>query len=115
MLQAPRGIEGLKPAESTESYSLHPGERGDMVFKAARMPSLTNYLSQMLRSPVVDETGLKGAYDFVLATSRVEMQPGENWSDRVRAAIAELGFHLVNKQVPLEVTIVDRCERPTEN
>lgn len=36
---------------------------------------MTNYLSQMWRAPVLDETELKGAYNFVLATSRVEPQP----------------------------------------
>lgn len=115
VVRVPKIPAAIKVAASDERYSLLGDGSGNVVFKAVPMSSLTNYLSQMWASPVVDETGLKGAYDFVLATSRVDAQPGEAWGDRVRDAMEDLGFRVENRKVPLEVTVVDRCERPSEN
>jgi uncharacterized protein (TIGR03435 family) len=106
--------EGLKQAASDETYSIRM-DRGDAVFTAVTMSGVTNYLSQMLRAPVVDETELKGSYDFVLSISRIESEPGMNFGDRVREAAEAIGFRVENRRIPLEVTVVDRCERPTAN
>lgn len=114
VLLAPRTLPRLKVAGSNETGSIHM-DRGDVVFTAIPMSGVTNYLSNMWLAPVVDETDLKGAYDFELATSRVEAKPGVNWGDRVREAIETLGFRVENRRVPLEVTVVDRCERPSAN
>jgi uncharacterized protein (TIGR03435 family) len=114
VLRASRMPRGLKPAGSDERYSMRM-DHGDVVFTAAPMSAITNYLSQMWAGPVVDETELKGAYDFELATSRVEPQPGMKWGDRVREAVEAIGFRVENRRIPLEVTVVDRCERPTAN
>ena len=115
VLRPPRGRrEDLKQAGSDESYSIHM-DHGDVVFTAVSMSSVTNYLSQMLGAPVVDETELKETYDFKLATSRVEPQPQMSWGDRVREAAEAIGFRLENRRIPLEITVVDRCERPSGN
>jgi uncharacterized protein (TIGR03435 family) len=112
VLRAPRGPrDGLKQAGSDESYSIRM-DRGDVVFTAVPMSGVTNYLSQMLGAPVVDETELKGAYDFKLAISRVAPQPG---GDAVREAAEAAGLRLENRRIPLEITVVDRCERPSAN
>lgn len=111
VLRAPRMPAGLKPAGSQEKYSIRMGDQ-EVVFTAVSMPSLTNWLSQMWHEPVVDETDLKGMYDFVATISRVEPQPG---GDRLRDAFEDLGFRVENRKVPLEITVVDRCERPSEN
>jgi uncharacterized protein (TIGR03435 family) len=115
VVRAPRMPEGLKHTRSEESYSIRPDGQGGVVFKAVSMPSLTNYLSQMWSVPVVDETELRGAYDFILITSRPVQQPEESWGDRVRDAVTDVGFRVENRRVPLEVTVVDRCERPSAN
>jgi uncharacterized protein (TIGR03435 family) len=113
VIRAPRMPKDLKPAAPGESYSIRMDERGDIVFTATPMSAVTNYLSQMWRSPVMDETELKGTYDFVLPISKVDQT--EIWGDRVREAITEVGFRVENRQIPLEVTVVDRCERPSAN
>ena len=79
------------------------------------MNGVTNYLSQMLRAPICDETELKGSYDFALALSRIDPQPNESFGDRVREAAEAVGFRLEHRQVPLEVTVVDRCSPPVDN
>jgi uncharacterized protein (TIGR03435 family) len=104
----------LKEANSNENYSIGM-DHGDVVFTAVPIAGLTNYLSQMLRAPVVDETELKGKYDFELAVSRVEPQQGMSWGDRVREAVEAIGFRLESRRIPLDVTVVDRCERPSAN
>lgn len=63
---------------------------GNVVFRAVPISSVTNYLSQMWKAPVADETELKGTYNFELATSLIESQPGINWGDRVREAVATI-------------------------
>lgn len=113
VLRASKTAGGLKQADAGENYSIRM-DRGDVMFTAVPMPGLTNYLSQMLRTPVVDETELKGTYSFLLATSKVE-QPGMSFGDRVREAVEAIGFRIENRKIPLEVTVVDRCERPTAN
>jgi len=114
VLRASQTPRGLKQAGSNESYSIRM-DRGDVVFTAVPMSGVTNYLSNMLKAPVVDETELKGTYDFELATSRVEPQPGMTWGDRVREAVEAIGFRMENRRIPLEITVVDRCERPSAN
>jgi uncharacterized protein (TIGR03435 family) len=114
VLRAPKTPGGLKQSNAGESYSIRM-DRGDVIFTAVPMSGLTNYLSQMLRAPVVDETQLNGAYTFQLATSKIEAQQGLSFGDRVREAAEAIGFRLENRKVPLEVTVVDRCERPTAN
>jgi uncharacterized protein (TIGR03435 family) len=115
VLLAPKRPAGLKPAADGESYSLRFGERHDPSFTAAPMSALVSYLSQMCHSPVVDRTGLEGVFDFSLEPSAVDPQPGETWGDRVLEAIAESGFKVEMRKVPSEITVVDRCDRPSEN
>jgi uncharacterized protein (TIGR03435 family) len=114
VLRAPGTLPVLQAASSDKKTSIRM-ERGDVVFTAAHMRAITNYLSQMWRVPVVDETELKGKYDFKLATAQIEGQPEMKLGDRVREAIGAIGFRVEDRRVPLEVTVVDRCERPTAN
>jgi len=114
VLRAPRPPGGLKQASSEERSSIG-NAGGDVVFTAMSMSAVTNYLSQMWHAPVVDETELKGLFDFKLATSQVEPQPQMSWGDRVREAVEAIGFRVENRRIPLEVTVVDRCARPSSN
>ncbi len=115
VLRARRLPAGVKPSADRETYSVRPDGQGNFIFTATPSSALTNFLSQQTHVPVTDETDLKGAYDFVVATVDVQPQPVEDWGDRVRDAVDALGFHVESRQVSLEITVVDRCERPTEN
>jgi uncharacterized protein (TIGR03435 family) len=114
VLRAPGTVRALKPSSSDETYSIRM-ERGDVVLTAVPMAAVTNYLSNMWRVPVVDETELKGKYSFKLATAQMEGEPEMKLGDRVRQAIEAIGFRVEDRRVPLEVTVVDRCERPNAN
>jgi uncharacterized protein (TIGR03435 family) len=115
VLRAPKTMANVKPAAADEKYAIGMNDQHDVAFTAVPMNGVTNYLSQMLRAPVSDETDLKGFYDFVLALSRIDPQPNESFGDRVREAAEAAGFHLENRQIPLEVTVVDRCSPPDDN
>ena len=58
VLRAPETPRALKPASSDETTSIRI-ERSDVVLTAVPMPAVTNYLSNMWRVPVVDETEVK--------------------------------------------------------
>jgi uncharacterized protein (TIGR03435 family) len=115
VLRARRLPAGVTPAADHERYSIRPDGQGHFVFTATPLSALTNFLSQQTHVPVTDETDLKSAYDFVVATVDVQPQPGEDWGDRVREAVEALGFQAESRRVSLEITVVDGCERPTEN
>jgi uncharacterized protein (TIGR03435 family) len=113
VLRASRTL-GIKQSGGDEKYSMHV-DRGDFVYTHASMSILVNRLTQMLHVPVVDETELKGFFDFEMPISQVQLQPSMSWEDRVRDAVEATGLRLENRRIPLEVTVVDRCERPTAN
>jgi uncharacterized protein (TIGR03435 family) len=115
VLLAPKRPAGLKVAAEGETFSIRFGERGDPTFTAVPMSSVTNYLAQMWHVPVIDQTDLKGTFDFSLEPSTVDPRPGEIWGDRIRDAVIAFGFRVEMRKVPVEITIVDRCERPSEN
>lgn len=112
-ISAPKSPRGLKPAATSENYSIRMNA-GNVVFTASTIDALTNYLSQFWKEPVEDQTNLDGTYDFTLGTS-LAVRPREDFSDRLREAVEDLGFHVESKKLPLEMTVVDHCEHPGEN
>lgn len=115
VLRAPKTPPGVKHAADGEHLSILRNDQNDMVFTAVPMSSVTSYLSSLWGAPVADETEMQGAWDFVARTSRVDPQAVAQWGDRVREALTSLGFRVEDRKIPLEVTVVDRCERPTAN
>jgi uncharacterized protein (TIGR03435 family) len=81
--------------------------------------------------PVVDETGLKGNYDFKLeylpepggmfgkvqgAEERAQTAPQDPDLPSVFTALREqLGLKLESKKGPVEILVVDKAEKATEN
>lgn len=76
---------------------------------------MTNYLSQMWKMPVVDQTGIEGKFDFSLELSAVDALPGEGWGDKMRTAMLAFGFKVETRNLPTEMTVIDSCERPSAN
>jgi len=115
VLRSPRRQTGLKEAAADEKYSMRMDAGGGFVFTAASMSVLANYLSNLFTAPVLDETELKDKYNFKLAIRRGDSQSGTTWEDRAREAVEALGLRVENRRIPLEVTVVDQCERPSAN
>lgn len=86
------------------------------------MPLFAQNLSGPAGRIVVDKTGLSGAYDIVVEyTSDSAAAPGppppaDTNNPGIFTALEEqLGLKLQAERGPIEVLVIDRVERPTEN
>jgi uncharacterized protein (TIGR03435 family) len=90
-------------------------ERGKLVGQGVVIAELAKTLSlNQLGRTVVDQTGLKGKYDFTL-----QWAPDAN-SDSPHASLLaameeQLGLKLESKESPVEVLVVDNAEKPSGN
>ncbi len=88
--------------------------------KGGTIAQLASILRADLRSPVVDETGLTGQYDFELVYQPPNASTQTLPDDLIPAppipeAIQSLGLRLEKGKAPVEVLVVDHVEKPGEN
>ena len=94
----------------------------------ASMAMFCSYLARLLQRPITDQTGLSGDFDFRLQFAPENAASSEAADDSgiprasdpaptlTRAVAAQLGLKLTAKRVPVDVLIIDHCERtPVEN
>lgn len=92
----------------------------------ATMAALATYLSRAAARPVLDQTGLEGAFDINLSFAPDSMPAASNYpgnaaivpaGDTLRGALkSQLGLELKSREASLEVLVIDRVERiPSEN
>jgi uncharacterized protein (TIGR03435 family) len=87
------------------------------------MHELVLLLSSQLQKPVVDKTGLTGKYDFTLrwATEQLSLVPGAATGEADKlpsiftAMREQLGLRLDSTKGPIEVLVIDRADKPSEN
>src|SRR5262249_9231900 len=115
----------LKPVEAEGSPSFTTGKL-NLTGKGATIAQLTSFLSKQLRSPVIDQTGLTGRFNYFLdinAYITEEMRrtnsngpPVEAPSIIADAVQSQLGLKVEAKKAPVEMLVIDKLERtPTEN
>jgi uncharacterized protein (TIGR03435 family) len=89
-----------------------------MYYPSCTMGWLAGALSGQMGGPVTDATGLKGEYEIGMywaADSLAESSP-DIGPTLVQALRDQLGLRLESKKSPLEMLIVDHCERvPSDN
>jgi uncharacterized protein (TIGR03435 family) len=68
--------------------------------------ALTNFLAMKLGHPVVDETDLKGRYDFAMSGP---LDAGS----LPRALQQQLGLILEHTTAPIKVVVVDSIQQPS--
>ena len=79
---------------------------------AVDMADLAAYVSNWSELPVVDQTGLSGLYQIQTES----WGSSENSSDRTLDEVLDrLGLKLVRQKARLEVLVIERAERPSEN
>ena len=102
--------------------------RGVINGQSMGMDMLTGQLAMSLGRNVVDRTGLKGKYEIKLEWTQEE-GPGRGPGDGPEAAPPpdtagpslftalqeQLGLKLESSKGPVEIIIIDRVEKPTEN
>jgi uncharacterized protein (TIGR03435 family) len=86
------------------------------------MSKLVEILSRDLKLPVVDRTGLKGAYNFTLRwnpDSAGAIEPDDAAAAlrlEMSTAIAQqLGLSLKSQRTPVEMLVIDHAEKPSAN
>jgi uncharacterized protein (TIGR03435 family) len=78
------------------------------------MARLAEYLSNQAGRPVIDDTGLKGEYDFRVEWAADE-KPGSQMPSVFTALQEQLGLKLNATRGTIEVIVVDRAERAVAN
>jgi uncharacterized protein (TIGR03435 family) len=123
----------LQPSAEDPSIQFSRTSTGDRTLKAPglSMPQLASALSQALGKIVVDQTGIEGIFNIALQwtpdpSSEPRMAkngepmpsppPDAMPGPSIFTAVQEtLGLKLESKKVPVEVIVIDRATRPTEN
>ena len=131
----PRGPNGVPPRGAMMMMMDPSGMH--LKAPAATLGGLTEALSRFTERPVVDQTGIKGQYDFDLvfapetmrgmtraagpmpppagehaAGSEAPAEPGATIFD----AVQQYGLKLEPRKAPLEILTIDHIEKtPTEN
>jgi len=97
---------------------------GWMSARSITMEEFTRQLSPVLRRPVINETGLAGEFDYDVIFSPEGLggalvgPPPASVSDAPSLETAlrdDLGLRLESRRGPVDVLVVDRLDRPTEN
>jgi uncharacterized protein (TIGR03435 family) len=91
------------------------GGRADLTARRMPMSSLAKVLGETIGETVVDDTGLTGIFDFQLAWAPPDT--AESQLPDIFAAVREqLGLRLVRvKKSPVEVIVIDRIDKASEN
>jgi uncharacterized protein (TIGR03435 family) len=107
----------------------HPGGFLKMVWHARFSPMdyFAFRLGQIMDRPVIDQTGLKGGFDFNLAYMR-DLPPGMQEGALINgvqidtsgptifeAVQKQLGLRLDRQKGPAEIIVIDRAEKPAAN
>jgi uncharacterized protein (TIGR03435 family) len=132
-----RGGPKLRDAANDNNPSLEKGEdgkplvmfnqatKGTMVAQGLSTKALAGYLSQPtsgLERPVIDKTGLDGAYDFILnwvphwdrfirGSGDGSVSPEE--ADNLFEALGQIGLKLQPATAPIDFIVIDHVEKPT--
>jgi uncharacterized protein (TIGR03435 family) len=109
-------------APSVNDILISPRELEDgttaVQFSHTTMPEFTDFLMGWIQDrQIVDETRLKGRFDFTVMTPTGSVQGG-NDIDKATAfllGVKPLGFKLVPKKEPIEVIVIDHIDKPTAN
>lgn len=120
-------LPGKGPAKVKESAPdsqprLIPGKNGEVTFQHFGLSRLTFLLTRRMDHPALDQTGLKGIYDYTLNLSGLSEYSGppnpEGNTTSIFAAIQDgLGLKLeARKNQPIDLLVIDSVDKvPTAN
>lgn len=100
-----------------------------LIATASTAGDMAPMLSRIVRRKVIDKTGLTGKYDFTLKYTPDENQrammsppgmpppaPADSSGPTLFTALQEqLGLKLEPRKAPVEIFVIDRAEKPSEN
>jgi uncharacterized protein (TIGR03435 family) len=128
VLTVAKGGARLKPADPAEAHGSGCGHIGVCNFQNDSIEHFARWLQLVMDKPVVDKTGLAGAFDFALTWTPDESQftsmgirvpptaDNPNAPPGLFTALQEqLGLKLEPQKTSAEVLVIDHVERPSEN
>jgi uncharacterized protein (TIGR03435 family) len=125
-LAVAKGGPRLEESDATGGFVLTNTPDG-LVFRNSEMLRLAGFLSGRVDRAVVDQTGLKGLYNFVLkmppseGQDQAAVKKSEGLSPETPSAsdfadaLKQLGLQLIPDRAPVDYLVVDSVERPSEN
>ena len=126
----PNGIKGPDGRPVPRGSHFMRMGRGELTAQGIGMDDIAHLLTRQTGRTVVDNTGLKGNYDFTLHWTPDQIAPTPNGpgsggpdsstssesGPSIFTAIQEqLGLKLESQKGPVEILVVDHVERPSEN
>ena len=114
----------FKQSEGEGESGFETGKSGKLSGSAVRtsMPQVADLLSRWMRAPVLDQTGLRGRYDFhvdlagYVASDSQIAEVKTDPSAIIAAVLQEqLGLKLQPRKMPVPMLVIDRAEKPAEN
>lgn len=124
---------GPKLQESKEGMGRAGMDRGLLTGQGVGLGLLAKNLSNQLDRTVIDHTDLSGKYDFELKWTpdpgqptaaplgppppgvKLPPPPDPNGPSIFTALTEQLGLRLESQKGPVEMLVIDRVERPSEN
>src|SRR5579863_1448473 len=118
-----KGGHKLKPAkEGDQSFirtyrktpPTEPGVSYAQVGQNASLAQLADTLTNLMRAPVTDRTGIQGTFDFRFDYGTDDAPP-EAGPPVVTAIQDDLGLKLEKQKGPVEILVIDHAEKPSAN
>ena len=116
---------GLKiHPDETEGKQVWNSRRGKIVAERVPMTKVAQALTGLLGDPVVDVTDAKGLFSFTLEwTPDAPHMPGADGASAAAPSgpsledvlASQLGLKLETRKLPIDLIVIDRAEKPTEN
>jgi uncharacterized protein (TIGR03435 family) len=121
-----KGGPKLEESDAAGGFSFTGGPN-EYVFRNSEMLRLVGFLSGRVDRVVVDQTGLKGLYNFVLKVptyagqDQAAVKKSEGLSPETPSApdfadaLKRLGLQLIPDRAPVDYLVIDSVEKPSEN
>ena len=104
------------PFELYSNFSMAPAPGGATELRGyGGLGQLSDFITRLVDRPVLDRSGIAGNFDIRLLCA-IDGFPGFDTSPSVFDAVqSQLGLKLEARVSPIEITVVDHVEKPTEN
>jgi uncharacterized protein (TIGR03435 family) len=107
-----KGGSKLQPSGDAPGFGMT--NTGSITFKKTTLSTFANVLSGVLGRKVIDKTGLVGNFDADLKWTPDD-KPDDGGPSIFTAIQEQLGLRLEAAKGPVEVLVIDRAEKPSEN
>jgi uncharacterized protein (TIGR03435 family) len=112
VVEEPRDVHGIGACTKPEEYNT-PKKGAFTLRDAGPFSVLVERLKGFVDRPLVDETGLAGNFDWVVAFSNDPLE--DEFPSIAQALEDRLGLKLEQRTTPMEVLVIDSAALPSAN